>query len=204
MLSLVSGFVLVRVVSLYKEHTITPIGKFGIALWSTVAWGLLTLVFIYPFMAINSYYNNLTSYQGLNGITYLKTLRPNDYEMITWINEHIKGQPVILEAQGDSYTDYARVSANTGLPTVLGWTVHEWLWRGSYDVPAPRIAEVQTLYETSDFKKTKSLIDKYSIAYVYVGDLEREKYPNLLEAKWEQFGKLIKRSGNTSLYRLSK
>jgi len=57
------------------------------------------------------------------------------------------GQPVIVEAQGDSYTDYARISANTGLPTILGWTVHEWLWRGDYSVPAARIDDVRAIYE---------------------------------------------------------
>ena len=35
----------------------------------------------------------------------------------------------VLEANGDSYSGYERVSAMTGLPTVLGWYVHEWLWR---------------------------------------------------------------------------
>jgi len=60
-----------------------------------------------------------------------------------WINKNIKGQPTILEAQGDSYTDYGRVSVNTGLPTVMGWTVHEWFWRNSYDIVAPRIEDVK-------------------------------------------------------------
>lgn len=204
LLSLVSGFVLVRVLSLLRDKSIKLTWKIGIGIWSIIAWALLTIVFIYPFMAINSYYNNLKNYQGLDGLSYLKTLRPDDYEVISWINNNIKGQPVILEAQGDSYTDYARVSANTGLPTVLGWTVHEWLWRGSYDIPAPRIAEIQTLYETPESKKTKSLLDKYDIEYVYVGNLEREKYPKLSEAKWSQLGTLAYRSGNTSLYKISK
>ena len=51
----------------------------------------------------------------------------------------IEGQPVVLEANGDSYSDYERVSAMTGLPTVLGWYVHEWLWRGDpADLKCPR------------------------------------------------------------------
>ncbi len=36
---------------------------------------------------------------------------------------------MVLEANGDSYTGFERVSASTGLPTILGWYVHEWLWR---------------------------------------------------------------------------
>ena len=53
-----------------------------------------------------------------------------DAGAIRWLDETIEGQSVVLEANGDSYSDYERVSAMTGLPTVLGWYVHEWLWRG--------------------------------------------------------------------------
>src|SRR6185503_20424560 len=100
--------------------------------------------------AIGSYYDNLKTYYGLDGTTWIGKFYPYDYTAINWINTHISGQPVMLEAQGDSYTDYERVSANTGLPTVLGWTVHEWLWRGTYDIPAPRIQEIQTMYESTN------------------------------------------------------
>ena len=129
----------------------------------------------------------------------------------------MKDQPVILEAQGDSYTDYARVSANTGLPTVLGWTVHEWLWRGSYGlpdgqnadplkiykVPAPRITEVQTLYETTDITEAKLLLNKYHVQYVFIGNLEYEKYPKLEESKFAQLGKIVFQKGKTKIYKLT-
>jgi len=159
-------------------------------------------VLIYPYLSINSYYNELRNKQGLDGTKYLQTIYPNDYSAILWINKTIKGQPVILEAQGDSYTDYARVSANTGLPTVLGWTVHEWLWRVSYDVPSPRIEDVRLLYETGDLAKTKELIKKYKISFVFVGNLEREKYKNLNEEKFKNLGKIIYQNSPTRIYQL--
>jgi hypothetical protein len=40
------------------------------------------------------------------------------------------GRPTIVEAVGESYTYAARMSANTGVPALLGWPMHEWLWRG--------------------------------------------------------------------------
>jgi uncharacterized membrane protein len=202
MLSLVSGYVITRMLQLYKEN-IRLIGKIVLSLWVIVTWGLLTVVFIYPFLATKSYYSDLKTYQGLDGLAYLKTIHPDDYKGVMWINKSISGQKVILEAQGDSYTDYARISANTGLPTVLGWTVHEWLWRGSYDVPAPRITDVQTLYESSDINVTKSLIRKYDVQYVYLGDLERDKYPNLNEEKWDQLGTIIYHQGDTKIYKIT-
>lgn len=157
---------------------------------------------IYPYFAINSYYGDLKKYKGLDGTNYLKNTYQSDYEAITWINNNIDGQPVILEAQGDSYTDYGRISANTGLPTVLGWLVHEWLWRGSYDIPSPRIAEVKTLYETTDIKEAKQLVDKYHIELIFIGSLEKEKYPDIQEEKFKKLGNLLFQSGSTKIYTL--
>ena len=202
LLSLVSGYVLMRMLTLYKEKHLDMKGKALLTLWVVAAWVLLTIVFIYPFLATKSYYNELKTFHGLSGISYLQNLHPDDYEAVNWINANITGQPVILEAQGDSYTDYARISSNTGLPTVLGWTVHEWLWRGSYDIPSPRIAEVQTLYESDDLAETKSLLEKYDVEYVYFGDLEREKYQNINEEKWSELGTVIYSTGNTVIYKL--
>ena len=164
---------------------------------------LLTIVLIYPWFAIFSYYGNFKSYSGLDGTLYLKDKLPQDYQTINFINKNIKGQIVILEAAGDSYTDYERISANTGNPTVLGWLVHEWLWRGSYDVPAPRIEEVKQIYESKDLAQTKVLLKKYNVSYVYIGGLEREKYQALNEAKFENLGQVVFISGYSKLYKVS-
>lgn len=163
---------------------------------------LFTLVSLYPHFAINSYYGDLKNKHSLDGTLYLRNLYPTDYEAIIWLNANMKGQPVILEAQGDSYTDYARVSSNTGLPTLLGWTVHEWLWRGTYDIPAPRISEIQNLYETNDITLTKSLIKKYDVKLIFIGDLERQKYPNINQEKFEKLGKIIYQNGDTKVVEL--
>jgi YYY domain-containing protein len=169
--------------------------------WLPITLVLLFFILIYPYFSINSYFNNLKDYRGLNGLSYLKTLYPEDYNAILWIQKNIKGQPVMLEAQGDSYTDYERISANTGLPTPLGWTVHEWLWRGSYSIPAGRIDDIKSLYE-GDIRQTKALIKKYNISYVYVGTLEKEKYPLLNEEKFLKLGKVVYQNGNTKIYRI--
>ena len=140
----------------------------------------------------------------MDGTVYLKTSRPSDYSAIQWINKNIEGQPIILEAQGDSYTDYERISSNTGLPTVLGWTVHEWLWRGSYDIASPRIEDVKKIYESGSLNTTKTLLKKYNVSYVYVGNLEYEKYPSLDIKKFENLGETVFEEGTTKLIRLDK
>ena len=196
MLSLSSGYVIVRILTTTKR-------KLYAIIYAPFALIFISLVMIYPYMAINSYYGNLKAYHGLDGTFYLKTLYPSDTEAIEWLNKNVKGQPVILEAQGDSYTDYARISSNTGLPTILGWTVHEWLWRGTYDIPAPRIEEIKTLYETEDKNLTADLLKKYKIKYVFIGSLENEKYRKLFEDKFKQLGKLVFQKDTTKIYQIT-
>lgn len=194
-LGLISGYILTRLLSL-------PVKTLLYRLYALPLAFFFFLVSIYPYFAVNSYYGNLTKYQGLDGLSYLLPLYPADYQAILWLRKNIQGQPVILEAQGDSYTDFARVSANTGLPTVVGWPVHEWLWRGSYDEAGKRSTEVTTLYTSSDLNLTKQLLEKYRVEYVFVGALERQKYPNLNELKFSQMGKIVFQSGQTRIYQI--
>ncbi|MCL4353816.1 DUF2298 domain-containing protein [Patescibacteria group bacterium] len=201
MLSIASAYAITRIISDFKEGLKKRVNYWQLAAILIGGIGLF-LVSIYPYFAINSYYDNLKTYHGLNGTAYLKDLYPSDYEAIQWLNAHVKGQPVILEAQGDSYTDYARVSANTGIPTVLGWTVHEWLWRGTYNIPAARIPDVKNLYEENNLKLTKSLLKKYNIKYIFIGDLERQKYPNLNENKFYKLGKIVFEKGQTKIFKI--
>lgn len=162
----------------------------------------LFLVSIYPFFSVDAYFNGLKNYQGLDGLSYLKRTRPADFEAINWLNKNISGQPVVLEAAGDSYTDYERVSANTGLPTAAGWAVHEWLWRGSYEAIAPRITDVARIYETSSASEARRLLNKYKVEYVYIGELEKGKYNNLNEEKFKSWGELVYNQGGVRIFRL--
>lgn len=191
LLSLVSGFVIAAIIKPSKNIVLYFI---------TIV--LLGFVFIYPYFAINSYYGDLKTYKGLDGTAYLKDRYPDDYKAIQWMNAHIQGQPTIVEAQGDSYTDYERISANTGLPTVLGWTVHEWLWRGTYDIPAPRIEDVRRIYEDPSIGATRQLLKKYNVKYVYIGGLERQKYPNIQENKFRSIGKIVYLNDSVTIYQL--
>jgi len=157
---------------------------------------------VYPYFAIKSYYG-LRNYRGLYGLNFLKNLYPDDYEAVLWLRKNISGQPVIVEAVGESFTDFARVSANTGLPTILGWRVHEWLWRGSFDEAGKRTGEVQEIYESTDLVQTKVLLKKYNVNYVLIGVLERQQYLKLQEEKFEKLGEVIFISGKTKIYRLN-
>jgi len=165
-------------------------------LLTTIYVFFLFFVVIYPYFSIPSYYGLLNRPTELDGSKWLEQSYPEDKEIIDYLNKNAKEQPVILEAQGDSYTDYERISAMTGLPTVAGWWVHEWLWRGSSDVVGKRIPDVVELYQSKDLNKTKKLIKKYQIKYIVVSRLEKQKYSELYEAKFSKIAKLVLRSSN--------
>ncbi len=203
MFSLTTGYTIMRLLTSVNFRILGKKTSFFFSLlYFPIGAALLTLILIYPYFAISSYYNNLQFYYGLDGTKYLQRLYPSDYEAIKWLNTNIHGQPVILEAQGDSYTDYARVSANTGLPTPLGWTVHEWLWRGSYDPLPERINDIQRIYETNDVNEARALLRKYNVSLVFVGDMERKKYPSMNDNKFLTFGKVIFQKGTTTIYQI--
>lgn len=167
----------------------------------------LFLVSIYPIFSVRSYFDSLRQYEGIFGMSWFERQYPDDWAGIVWLNQEIFRRkheglplPVIVEADGDSYTDYDRFSAFTGVPTVIGWPVHEWLWRGSYDVVAPRRGEVGQIYESTDLAATKAILAKYHITYIIVGTLERQKFKALQEAKLAQLGKQVFASGMTVIY----
>lgn len=201
--SIANGYMIFRFIQFFKSTKLGIVKRILLLPYIIVGLIFFFLVASYPFFAIPSYYNNLKTYEGLNGISYLVKTYPTDAAGISWLNKHITGQPVILEAQGDSYTEYARVSANTGLPTVLGWPVHEWLWRGTYDIIPPRSTDIETMYTTKDIKIFDILAQKYNVKYVFVGQLERTKYTNLTDAVLQKVGKIIFKQGSTVIYQLS-
>ncbi len=117
-------------------------------------------------------------YSSLDASAFVAGQNKDDAEMIEFINENIKGQPVILEMGGLSYTYYNRISVFTGNPTVIGWQTHEWLWRSSGVVDCPkevtdRELDVRTIYTSQNRDEVKALLDKYNVEYIYIGENER-------------------------------
>ncbi len=202
------AFIMLSIVSAY---TIVTIKK---KIFFLFLIPLLFLVSIYPYFSVRSYFGELKTYKGLYGLTWFANQYPDDYAAIQWLNKSRipskrlgtgmnHGAPVIVEADGDSYTDYARFSTLTGMPTVIGWAVHEWLWRGTYDVVSPRREDVRLIYESINENQTRQLLDRYGVQYVVIGTLERTKYAKLSEEKFRNLGTEVFRSGNTVIYRMA-
>ena len=144
---------------------------------------------------------NPSGYQGLYALGYLDTDFPQDAAAIRWLKDNIEESPVVLEANGDSYTGYERVSATTGLPTVLGWYVHEWLWRNNVPDLNEKSADIQTIYTSTDEEKVKELIQRYDISYIFVGGQEKEKYgTELNDSLLQSLGSIVFEDDTSGTY----
>ena len=140
-------------------------------------------------------------YQGLNALSFLDTDFAEDADAIRWLKKNVEGSPVVLEANGDSYTGYERVSAATGLPTILGWKVHEWLWRSDVEDLNAKSADVETIYTSSDEKAVGALLEEYEVSYIFVGFFEREKYgENLNNELLRSLGNVVYESDEYETY----
>jgi YYY domain-containing protein len=165
-----------------------------------VAMLLVVAGLVYPITAISTLgdWKHLT----LNGTAWVEQSSPDEYAAIQWLNQNVADSPVILEAPGQSYhPEQSRVSAYTGLPTVLGWGGHELQWRGNYDEAGRREPDIKKIYTTRDDKETLTLLDKYAISYVYVGPVEREMFPDAGLQKFERLMDVVFRQGNVTIYK---
>ena len=144
-----------------------------------------------------------SKYQTLNATGYLENAIPEDAAAIRFLNKNITGQPTVLEACGDSYKDYDnRVSAMTGLPTVLGWYVHEWLWRNNLQEENERKADVETIYTSTDKTEVQELLNKYHVDYIFIGSCEYEKYGEINTEFLSSLGEIVFKEGKTIIVKL--
>ncbi|MCL4530928.1 MAG: DUF2298 domain-containing protein [Chloroflexi bacterium] len=142
--------------------------------------GLVVLLFMsltYPALAIPNKTNNFNPPLGwtLNDFTRIQRSNPMHAAGIEWLRSAPYG--VVAEAVGGGYTSYGRISTYTGLPTVLDWYDHETQWRGTSAPQGTRADDIKLLYSTSNWQTALSILKRYNIRYVYIGNLERSTYP---------------------------
>lgn len=193
-----AGYIIVRVPSALH-------GKSARILTATVFIIIYLLPMSFFPMALKGYYNTLkpSNYKGLDGLNFLKVKYPEDHSVVEWLNSNVEGQATILEANGESYSDYCRISMATGLPTIQGWYVHEWLWRNNRNEPAGRGDEVRIVYVSRDMDDTWDILSKYNVEYIIIGDLEREKFPDINEEKLLSLGEVVFEVGDTKVIQVN-
>jgi YYY domain-containing protein len=102
-----------------------------------------------------------------------------DAAAIRWLQDNVLGSPVIMEGLGHrEYLWANRVSIYTGLPAVVGWRWHQVQQRPglpSLTVDRRR-ADVNRCYQTGHAEVAWTILERYGVKYVYVGDYERAYY----------------------------
>jgi uncharacterized membrane protein len=126
----------------------------------------------------------------------------DDARLIDWLNVNAPGDAHILETSTLGAYEYkSRISAFTGLPTVLGWGGHQNQWRGTFDEAARRHSLVERIYNTADPQEARALMDEFDLRYVIVGDTERAAYSAEGLAKFEKMCQTAFKTGNGTIYR---
>jgi uncharacterized membrane protein len=95
----------------------------------------------------------------------------------------------------------------TGLPTVLGWEQHERHWRGWTEAGSDtetqtRRADVNFIYQSDDIDQVQTIISKYNIEFVYVGDLERASYGEDVGVKFAAFMDIVFENEGVTIYKV--
>lgn len=179
-------------------------GHLARSAWLAATALILAIAFIYPVTASFTRADGFDHTRHIDALILIKTFERDEYDASEWLWDEVRGTPVILEAVGDSYTGYGRVSSRTGLPTVLGWPWHEQLWRGSLSPQAGRKEDVELAYTTTDPEEAKAILEKYDVEYVYVGSLERGKYDEPGMAKFASFMDVAYQNEHVIIYRMPK
>ncbi|MBP9758799.1 hypothetical protein KBD45_03820 [Candidatus Dojkabacteria bacterium] len=190
-LSIITGPIVVYVLVGLK-------GKFNTKVVFLIIWLVFSICSIFPIKTIWQGALENKKFKGIEqGLVFWKNKYSDDYEAYLYLEDLRKKLPdsekmkVIIEAEGDSYKDNNYFSTFLGWQSVVGWPVHEWTWRGSYDEVGKRRGEVIEVYTGTDVVRSKEIIDKYKVDYIIVGQIENEKYKNINAEKLEKLGKIV-------------
>jgi YYY domain-containing protein len=112
----------------------------------------------------------------LDGLQFVERDHPGDAAALPFVRSLPPGTIIAEGAKGD-YGYPSRVSAFTGVQTIIGWPGHEFMWRGAGARTTARIDEVTAVYE--DPGRASGILRQYGVDYVYVGETERELYDHL-------------------------
>ncbi len=130
----------------------------------------------YPVFGTITRAERFRSTPTLDGTAYLTPQNGGDAAAIAWLRQNVPGVATILEASGGSYSYAGRISAQTGLPTLLGWDGHELQWRGNTIEQDTRRPDIERIYRYATGSELRQLLDRWQIDYLIVGDLERQTF----------------------------
>lgn len=170
--------------------------------WTAAAALLLLGALLYPVGATLSRTEGLDRPgRTLDGLAFAQREAANDYAAMDWLRRHAGSGELLVEATGGQYSASARVAARTGIPTVVGWRGHEVQWGRNGELLAQREADVDRVYSTAVLAEALTILQKYDVTYVFIGNVERAKYPQPGLQKFDVLQRAFA-AGETMVYRV--
>lgn len=181
------------------------IGRFALRTrWLVVAVACVFLAggLVYPASAIASRLAELPA----GGLTLdgLGFLSPDEHAAVRWLSTQNgpSGRVVIAEGLGNEYDALsAGMATYSGGATVLGWAGHELQWRGPIAEIGARQSDLAALYRDGSVDQFRSILDRYAVQYVVVGDIERRVYGDAVTTRFDNVLPVAFRSGAIVIYR---
>ena len=106
----------------------------------------------------------------------------SDYNAIHWMQDNVKGSPVIVEGNTPEYRWGSRFTIYTGLPGVVGWNWHQRQQRAVQ----PETGRDRTdrgyrrvLQHRRSWRSRMGFLKKYDVSYIVVGQLRKAYYPGV-------------------------
>ena len=201
LLSVVSGYVIYRWIANWRAG-----GAWRQILRRAWAFTLTTLLIgavYYSAAALVSKGDPEGRALTLDGLGFVKSSRPAEYQAIQYLRDNADASTVMVEAVGEWF-DAGLISRSTGVPTIVNWPHHQKQWRGAAveldpadacDEMGPKASaylacrelDVARIYQTSDVEEAGNLLARYDVDYVYVGPRERTQYGEDGLAKFDRF-----------------
>lgn len=171
----------------------------------------LTIQMVYPIMAIPQFFYNDPSGKSLQeGLDWWRKAAPADFEAYLFLQKIQNGLPPgesrnLLETNSPGYSDHTLFSTFLGWPTVLGWEIHQWSWRGGNEGIRHRRDEIREVYTGQDLGEAKKILTGYGVDYLILGASERELFADALnEEKIRGLGKIVFEKGETRVLAVSR
>jgi uncharacterized membrane protein len=138
----------------------------------------------------------------LDGLMFLSS---DDRATVRWLADQsvgAGGRVVVAEGLGNEYDpSSAGMATFSGATTVLGWAGHELQWRGPIPEVGTRQGDLAALYRDAPVESIRSILDRYGIQYVVVGDVERRVYGAGVTTRFEGTLPVAFRAGSNLIYR---
>lgn len=175
-------------------------GKVGKLIYRSLTVLVILIGLIYPIAALRERFALPAEEWTLDGLKFTKIYNPDEYLAIEWLRTAEPG--ILAEAIGGQYSEFARISTHSGLPTVLGWPGHESQWGRTGEQLGSRQNDIERLYTSRNWEEAQSILDQYNIRYIYIGGLERSTY-QIEETKFSDVLRVVFQSGRVVIYEYS-